>query len=140
MDGFDQGWTFLSWLAIVRLQGRGSGGEPSRQQRVQVQWPDISGIRDRSDSRGGGNLWGPESQRVGQHHQRVGGLDAGEWFIKGSRMSHAIDAAGSGGPAPVTGGTTHATRGGGDPRSPHPPGRTRRAPARPTGNPFPPPR
>src|SRR6266853_1004918 len=104
MDGFDQGWTFLSWLAIVRLQGRGSGGEPSRQ------------------------------QRVGQHHQRVGGLDAGEWFIKGSRMSHAIDAAGSGGPAQVTGETADATGGVGDLDSAHGRGRTGCAAERTTGN------
>jgi Predicted SPOUT methyltransferase len=55
--------TFLSWLAMVRLQGRNSGGDAGRKQRVRVQRPDIPGIRDRPDSRGSGNLPGPESQR-----------------------------------------------------------------------------
>ena len=82
MDSIRAAGHFSRGLAMVRLPGRSSGGEPSRQQCVQVQWPDLSGIRDRSDSRGGGKLWGPESQGTGQHHQRVNGLDASEWFIK----------------------------------------------------------
>jgi hypothetical protein len=29
---------------------------------------------------------GLKSKRAGQHHQRAGGLDARQWFVKGSRM------------------------------------------------------